>query len=68
MPDNTPLKDELDKARASNGRPRTVNPEDAKARNIAMAKAAALAASVLKHRHKEEYDNLYQKAKKEVGL
>lgn len=60
------LRAELEKAKGS--RSKQSDPEAAKARNIAMAKAAALATSVLKSRHKQEYDTLYQQAKTEMGL
>lgn len=60
------LRAELDRAKGS--RSKQSDPEAAKARNIGMAKAAALATSVLKARHKEEYDTLYKQAKSEMGL
>jgi hypothetical protein len=37
-------------------------------RNKKQAQAAALAGSVLKSRHKAEYDALYQQAKEEMGV
>lgn len=61
------LSDELSTIRSNRGVPKG-DPAAAKERNLKMAKAAGLATSVLKARHKEEFDGLYQQAKRELGL
>ena len=60
------LRDEITGRRGPKGL--GLSPEERAARNKAQAGAAALAAAVLKSRHKEEYDALYAEAKKEMGV
>ena len=50
------------------GRPAQYNQKERETRARKAAKAQQLAQGVLRKRHKEEYDNLYEQAKKEVGL
>ena len=60
------LRDELGSVRR--GPKSVLNDSERKERNKAQAGAAALAASVLKSRHKAEYDTLYNQAKGEMGI
>lgn len=66
-PQTRSLKEEIEAIKR--GRPRlSETPEQAKKRQQAQSKAAALAAQVLKARHKDEYDEIYRAAKEEMGI
>jgi len=67
------LHEELGRIKSENdrpkrGRPARYTPEERVERAQKAAQAQQLALSVLRQRHKEEYDDLYAQAKEEVGL
>lgn len=66
-PTTTTLTDEL-KNRRSRGRQPAFSPLERAERAKKAARAQTLALGVLKARHEDEYQTLYQQAKKEVGL
>lgn len=56
------------KQRRTRGRQAAFSEQERADRAKKAARAQTLALSVLKARHEEEYQTLYQQAKKEVGL
>lgn len=66
----TTLREELGATRTPTrrGRPSHFSEKERQERARKAAKAQQLAQGVLRARHKAEYDDLYEQAKKEVGL